>query len=803
MPRRQKSPKPGSNPNQGSLDLIPVADASGRESDSYPPVRPTQPKAARVISPELLEMIEFLIGIFGCRLDVYAEFWEYGDGKGYRPKCLNYRSPGVCNKVFDRKFKCKNCTHRQLAPLTPEVIYHHLTRSPHIGIYPLLPDHTCRFVVIDFDKQKFTTDEEWRTEILEVIAACKRHRVPHAVELSRSGAGIHLWIFFSDFVPAVLARKLALGLQNEAAHRLGLLKLSCYDRVLPNQDFLNNGGVGTVIALPFQFMAMKDGRSVFVDPDNDFKPVEHQFQFLKGVQRLDLQELNLKITQVVPEGEHELGVPFMLDQEPHQFWRKPKHLPSVIDSLPTSLTLKLGAGVTFDLQAMPRQLAAKLARLAAFPNPLFFMKQRQGFSTGGIPVIESQAVVSGHELTIPRGCLEAAVDLLTTYNVVADIIDQRSHGSPIDLVFTGSLREDQAEALDAMLAHDVGTLKAATSFGKTVMGAALIARRKVSTLIVVHRKHIARQWRTQLTRFLDIRPDQIGSLGGPRPRATGVVDIVMMATLSKMSDVQQLTDSYGQVIVDECHRSAAKSVVGKLNQIRSLYFEGLSATPKRSDGRQPLVFMVCGNVRYVSTRPTGAPQDLTVKSRQFKKLIPLAADATANDLYSRLIADTERTSLIIQEGLDAYARGRHVIILTGRKQHLRDLVAGFVGKVERIFTISSDLKAKERDLVMAEIEALPSSIPRIVVSTWQLVGEGFDHAPLNTLIQCLPYSWEGTVTQCAGRLDRYLPDKLDSEIIDIVDEGHPISLKMWKARRRAYRKIGYRVIDEMATMELF
>ena len=813
--KRVKPAKAGFNPNQSSLDLIPVTQVSSQIDNSQATTAPSashrkqvpEPPAVPAISEYWLKTIAFLMELFGCREDIYAEFWEsqWSGKKGYTPKCSKFGTPLICQKIHDWSFDCKTCAHRVFAPLTMEVIFRHLTMVPHIGIYPLLPDHTCRFVVIDFDKKKWMTGDEWKTDALEFIACCQAHNIPFAVEVSRSGNGVHVWIFFSESVPALLARRLGEGLRTEAAYLAGRLKLDAYDRMIPNQDFLAKDGCGTVIAYPFQFLAKQNGRSIFVDPFDDFKPIplQEQLRHLRAIRKLSLDELKIKISEVIPEGNHELGVPYMLDGEPHTFWRKGADKHPVIADLPSKLNMELGAGVTFDLREIPKQLAFQLSRFAGFPNPVFYIRQQQGYSTYGIPKVELRYVVDGNTLTLPRGCFDPAMDLLKSYGVGWDIVDRRSKGNPIDVKFTGVLREDQAEALEAMLQHNVGTLKAAPSFGKTVLGAAMIARRKVSTLIVVHRKDLARQWRTRLPRFLDIEADQIGTLGGPKSAPTGVIDIVMLATLGKMKDIEALTDRYGQVIVDECHHSAAPSSEANLNRIRALYFSGLSATPKRSDGRQPLVFMACGNVRFVSKRPIGAPQDLTIKARFRKKPIALPSSASWVELCTALVADDERTQSLIQEGLDAYAKGRHVILLTGRNAHVKKLSEGFTGNVEHLFTVSSDLSTKKRDLIFAEIEALPVNIPRIVVSTWQLIGEGFDHAPLNTLILCLPFSWEGTVTQCAGRLDRYLPDKLDAEIIDIIDEGHPIGLKMWKARARKYREIGYRVIDELATLDLF
>jgi superfamily II DNA or RNA helicase len=404
---------------------------------------------------------------------------------------------------------------------------------------------------------------------------------------------------------------------------------------------------------------------------------------------------------------------------------------------------------------------------------------------------------------MPRGCIDAVLEFINSYHVPFTIRDMRSIGHPIAVKFCGTLYDDQAEALEVMLQHDVGTLKANPSFGKTVVGAALIARRQVSTLIVVHRKYLIKQWRKRLKRFLGLDDSQIGQLGGPKSKPTGIIDIVMMPSLGRLKEIESISENYGQVIVDECHHLAAKTFEAGLNSLKSRYFVGLSAQPKRSDGRQPLVFMCAGNIRYISKRPLGAPQDLTVTSKVRTRHIDLPTTANTTELHSHLVEDQERTQWLVEQALAAYARGRQVLLLTGRKAHSKAIAEALEGKVEQLFVLSSEAKEKAREDVIAAMEALPVETPRVLVSTWQLVGEGFDHAALNTLILCLPFSWEGTVEQCAGRLDRYLPDKLNAEIFDPVDEGHPLALKMWKARQKAYKAIGYRVIDERATMELF
>ncbi len=105
----------------------------------------------------------------------------------------------------------------------------------------------------------------------------------------------------------------------------------------------------------------------------------------------------------------------------------------------------------------------------------------------------------------------------------------------------------------AMLGHDAGVLCAPTAFGKTVTAAAIIAPRGVNTLVLVHRTELLKQWQVRLAAFLDAGKDVIGVIGGGKSKPTGQIDIAVMQSLSRQGEVAPLVESYGQVIVDECH----------------------------------------------------------------------------------------------------------------------------------------------------------------------------------------------------------------------------------------------------------
>jgi superfamily II DNA or RNA helicase len=358
------------------------------------------------------------------------------------------------------------------------------------------------------------------------------------------------------------------------------------------------------------------------------------------------------------------------------------------------------------------------------------------------------------------------------------------------------LRLDQEAAVSAMAHHDTGVLCAPTAFGKTVVGAAMIARRGVNTLVLVHRTELLKQWQERLQAFLNVGKEAVGSFGGGAARPSGKIDVAVMQSLSRRGEVNPLVDNYGHIIVDECHHVGAASFDAILRRAKAKYVLGLTATPIRRDGQQPIIFMQCGPIRHKAAKPAGAPHDMDVIPyvRPAQRASP--ADARIQDIFRMLAEDVSRTEGIAAEAKAAFEQGHKVLVLTERTEHVSALASAFSEQALRPFVLHGRLSKKQRAALMAELEALPPDAPRVLLATGKLVGEGFDHPPLDTLILAMPVSWKGTLQQYAGRLHREHADKSGVRIIDFVDAGHPVLLRMWEKRQRGYRAMGYRVASQ-------
>lgn len=738
------------------------------------------------------EKVKLFASLFRGREDVYPVRWESKAGKsGYSPACENEWRAGICEKP---RIKCGDCQHRALIPVTGQTVFDHLAGRHTAGVYPLLTDDTCHFLAVDFD------DAEWREDTRAFAGSCDALGVPVALEVSRSGNGAHAWIFFSARVSAREARRLGTALISHTCARASQLKLSSYDRLFPNQDTMPKGGFGNLIALPLQKAPRESGGSVFVD--RDFQPHDDQWAFLAGLPKMSPADIEPTILRATG-GSHPLDVTFIDSEDQATPWRRQESASSRLPGpMPASLKITLANLVYFEKAALPQPLANRLIRLAAFQNPEFYKAQAMRLPVWDEPRVIGCAENFPQHIALPRGCLEAAHTLLRDNSIRPDLQDERSAGAALQVQFRGTLRQDQQQAVDAMLTHDTGVLCAPTGFGKTVTAAALIAARGVNTLILVHRAELLRQWRERLQTFLaearDEGQDQpsIGAIGGGKSKPTGRIDIALMQSLCRQGEVNALVEDYGHIVVDECHHLSAFSFETILKRAKAKYVLGLTATPIRRDGRQPIIFMQCGPTRHTAEKPSGAPQTLEIVPRYLTSRVGAADDAPIQQVFQVIASDVARTAQVADEVTAAFAAGGKVLVLTERTEHLDALRQALGTRVSPLLVLHGRMSAKQRNALLQELEALPADAPRVLLSTGKLVGEGFDHAPLDTLVLAMPISWKGTLAQYAGRLHREHASKSSVRIVDFVDEGHPALLRMWERRQRGYQAMGYRVIPQ-------
>ena len=740
--------------------------------------------------------------LFHGRDDVYPRRFESrSTGRsGYAPACGNEWVRGVCEKP---RVACAVCAHRRLLPVTDEVIHQHLAGSDRegrdfvLGCYPMLLDETCFFLAMDFD------GADWRLDASAVMDTCRRLDLPAALERSRSGEGAHIWLFFSEALPAVLARKLGAHVLTETMDHRPDIGMKSYDRLFPNQDTLPKGGFGNLIALPLQGNARKAGNTVFLD--EHLVPYADPWTFLASLPRMNRSAVEAVVHAAERLGRI-TGVRMVLPEEetadpwtlPPSRRRAEREVPG---PLPKGLELVLADQIYIEKAALPPALRNRLIRLAAFQNPEFYRAQAMRLSTYDKPRIVSCAEDHPGHLALPRGCFDDVRALLDGLGVHPVVRDERCAGMPLELSFRGRLRPEQEVAARAMLAHDTGVLAATTAFGKTVLAAWLIAQRGVNTLILVHRQQLLEQWLVRLAEFLDAPEGAFGRLGGGRKRLTGKIDVALIQSLVRKDVVDDRVAEYGHFVVDECHHLSAPSFERLARRARAKYVTGLSATVTRKDGHHPIIFMQCGPIRHrVDARQQAAARPFThhmiVRPTGFLAAKESAPEARREyvELCAEIAASPERNRMICADVVAAVREGRHPIVLTERTAHLHALADLLEAEIPLVIRLQGNMKKKELAAAMEKLTAAASGQPRVLVATGRFIGEGFDEASLDTLFLAMPVSWRGTIAQYAGRLHRLCDGKKEVRILDYADLDVPMLSRMFDKRCRGYEAIGYTIL---------
>ena len=773
---------------------------------SYSPLPPLSGEEAIANRSSREEKIALFRRLFKGREDVYARRWESKKtGKsGYQPACEHEWASGICGKPA---IKCSDCPSRSFIPLTDATIRKHLEggfspggspREHTVGVYPLLSDETCCFLAIDFDKKT------WMKDAAAFLETCKSLKIPAALERSRSGNGGHIWIFFSEPISAVSARRLGSFLITETMERRPEIGFDSYDRLFPSQDTIPRGGFGNLIALPFQKEPASKGNSLFLN--DQFCPFDDQWAFLSTMRKLSPEEVEAIVAMGASRGRI-LGVRAVITEEDvDQPWalspsRKPK--PQIIKGpLPDKVSITQGSQIFIDKKDLPPPLINQLIRLAAFQNPEFYRAQAMRLPTFGKPRIICCAEDYPQHLSFPRGCLEELIAMLNAMGIGVHLQDKRNAGESLDVCFNGELRPDQREAADAILAHDTGVLSATTAFGKTVIGIFVLARRAVNTLILVHRRQLMDQWIASISSFLQLELSQIGKVGEGKHSPTKKIDVALIQSLGRNSKIDDIVADYGHIIVDECHHIPASSFENVLRRCTAKYVLGLSATIARKDGHQPIIFMQCGPVRHhVSARRQAedSPFSHHVVTRRtsFQYLVPDPEDKPAiTDIYARMVQDAERNQMIFDDVLTSLERGRSPIVITERREHLEWFAERLSKFARNVIVMKGGMGIRQRKEIAEKLAAIPDHEERLILATGRYLGEGFDDSRLDTLFLTMPIAWRGTLAQYAGRLHRLHYNKTEVIIYDYVDLEIPVLQRMYEKRLRGYRALGYVLRDD-------
>lgn len=597
---------------------------------------------------------------------------------------------------------------------------------------------------------------------------------------------------------APVARKFGMTILDLAMQESGNIRFESYDRLFPSQDFLQKDGFGNLIALPLQKEARIKHNSVFID--DEFVEIEDQWQHLSQILKISEEFITIfakshKAANIISE----LGI----EDNKERGYQISK------SDFPKALVLKRGKGIEINKQDISPKGLYLLRKMSSYYNPEFYARQAMRQSTFGTPRVTSMYIENEQHIVLPRGVESSLLSFLDRSDVQYSIIDKRFVGRPLDIKFLGQLNQNQEIAFSELNKYDEGVLSATTGFGKTVIGARIIAEKSVPTLILVHTKELATQWKERLEQFLAIneivekkrrKTSIIGQLGGGKNTLNGIVDIAIMQSMfEKDKDVKSIINQYGLILADECHHISAVNFSRILGAADSKYVYGLTATPVRKDGHHPIIFMQCGPIRY----KVDAKQE--AKRRDFDHfIVPRFTSARMpaykkhdewhiTEVYQHICESSYRNELIVVDIEQAINAGRNPLVLTERTSHIERLVEIMKDKDFEVIVLSGNLKTKLRKAALERIRSINDGDRFVIVATGKLIGEGFDEARLDTLFMAMPIAWKGTIAQYAGRLHRNYEGKEEVLIYDYVDVHIPVLERMYHKRLTAYRSVGYSI----------
>ena len=708
---------------------------------------------------------------------MFAVRWEREGKSGYMPaydldwtEFAKHKAQGGTLKDFAAKL---------YSILTEQRIINHLAGKEVIGLYPLLPGNDSWFIVADFD-ENLSSKKSWIEECRLFMAACNTYGLSCYLERSRSGNGGHVWLFFECAFAAYKSRKIALYILEQAGIISPFDKNSSYDRLFPNQDYHTGKGLGNLVALPFQPKALAKNHSCFIDAASQL-PFEDQWLFLQSIQKVSAGNLEKVFASIAPPATD-------ID----------KLITGAILPGENEIKIILNRQVLIARKQIPPVLILYLRDHLNFVNSDYIIRKKLGKSTFGTEAYFKMLEEKDGAVLLPRGFIGKLLRYCNEQKIKYQLIDERKKRTEINFSFKAALYTHQQAAVDITHKKEMGIIVAPPGTGKTIIGLAIAANKKQPALIIVHRKQLFDQWVESIQSFLGIAEPFIGKIAAGRQKVGAHITVAMIQSLAAVDAASDLFNSFGLIIVDECHHVPAKTFRQVVAQFSSYYLYGLTATPIRKSNDEKLIFIHIGDVIHEikSFKENALPSNkVSVIIRETGLLFPFDYRTDKLEtLHQVLINDTARNQLILEDIKTEITSGRKILVLTERKAHIDVLNQYLKGNFEVITLSGEDAPAAQK----IKLQLIKEGHFQVLIATGQFLGEGTDLDNLTCLILAFPFAFEGKLVQYIGRVQR-------SEITPVIYDYRDIYVdyleKQFRQRNQYYKKLlhagGLQKFDEL------
>lgn len=688
-------------------------------------------------------------------------------------------------------------------------------------------------------------------EVRSFLCICSNYEIKPLLERSRSGKGYHVWFFFEEPIFASLAREFGRHLLEHGARLVNIDSYKTFDRMIPAQDRLTGVGLGNLVALPLQCEPLKRGNSCFLD--ENFVPYLHQFERLASQEKLSESFIKSKIYKHSTRdsfSSSSSSSSLLSDRSsyPHDSYNQCSDNIFELANIDLDTTKKGDLNYKYNHEHFTKDMfkdgffkiyikdsiyvkhsdvspyvLSILRGISSYANPLYY----RNFNSSHYSIKEPRRILCYEDLKyfikLPRALLDNIEQMCTASDIKIVKEDMRNEGKKIRVNLNKHvvLRKEQKTACDNLLLHENGILNAATGFGKTISALYIISKLKVNTLILVPTQNLLLQWQKNLKEKLEFKEplpeyttlsgkvkkhqSYIGQFSSKSKKTTGIIDVVLYSSLGKDGEYRDFVENYGLVIADECHNIGAPSYYQAVCAICAKRIYGLSATMHREDGKEKSVMMQLGPIRFkYSAKDYVLQQNFEhFVYPRFTRVVSTEDDLELSEIIGLLSKDNSRNIMIINDVLECIKQKRIILVLSKSVAHCNILYEQLKNAAHTVFLLRPDNISNENIVhALSTINDPSYTESAVLISTVQLISEGFDVPALDTLMITLPVSYKTPIEQMLGRINRAHCNKHKVIVYDYIDPAYTMLQRMYAKRLKVYKKLGFSVTCKNSDYQL-